>query len=130
MVLVGRPPRNAEWQDLTARRRSADRPTRRAPGRREFVGGPSGAVRSPPGGRFGVTVSLWMLIVLGTAGGGALLLWHMVSQTKQISEQMLDKYREMLDNARAEKTRQLAEQSAASAEPIETAAAGPAEARE
>lgn len=68
-------------------------------------------------------MSLWMLIVLGTAGGGALLLWHMVSRTKYISEQMLDKYREMLDNARVEKAKQVAEHAAASEEPIETTAA-------
>lgn len=52
-------------------------------------------------------MSVWMLIVAATAAGGALLLYHAVSQTKHVSEKMLDRYREMLADARKEKARQI-----------------------
>jgi hypothetical protein len=54
-------------------------------------------------------MSLWMLIVIATAFGGALVVWHMVSRTKHVSEEMLIKYGEMLDRAREEKARQIAD---------------------
>lgn len=74
-------------------------------------------------------MSIWLLIVLATAFGGAVLVWHAVSRTKHISEEMLDKYRDMLSDARAEKLKKLAAeagegaQEEAPGEPIETEAA-------
>ena len=53
-------------------------------------------------------MSLWVVILVATAGGGALLLWHAVSRAKHASEQMLDKYAEMLAEVRAHKARELA----------------------
>jgi hypothetical protein len=61
-------------------------------------------------------MSVWTLVVLATAGGGALLLWHMVSRTKHVSEEMLVKYAEMLAKARADKAKALAEEAQAEAE--------------
>jgi hypothetical protein len=57
-------------------------------------------------------MSIWALIVLATALGGALLLWHMVSRTKYVSEEMLEKYRQMLEQARAKKLKELREATA------------------
>ena len=44
-------------------------------------------------------MSVWMVILLGTAFGGALIVWHNVSKTKHVSEEMLVKYRDMLKQA-------------------------------
>jgi len=65
-------------------------------------------------------MSLWLIVTLVTAGGGALLMWHMVSQTKHDSEQMLDTYGEMLEQARERRAKALAE---AEAERVEAEAA-------
>ncbi len=42
---------------------------------------------------------------LAIAVGGALVVWHHVSRTKHISEEMLRSYREALAEARAKKAR-------------------------
>jgi hypothetical protein len=55
-------------------------------------------------------MSIWLLITLGTAVGGALLLWHGVSRTKHTSELMLKTYAEMLAEARNKRQAQLARQ--------------------
>ena len=53
-------------------------------------------------------MSNWMLIVAATACGGALLLWHAVSRTKHLSEQLLRTYRQMLAESRAHRSSQYA----------------------
>ncbi len=53
-------------------------------------------------------MSLWAFILISTAAGGALLLWHAVSRAKHASEQMLAKYAEMLAEVRRHKARELA----------------------
>ncbi len=53
-------------------------------------------------------MSAWVFIVCATAFGGALLVWHMVSRTKHVSDEMLDKYSEMLQNVREERAKKLA----------------------
>lgn len=53
-------------------------------------------------------MSMWVFILVATAGGGALALWHAVSRAKHLSEGMLDEYSQMLGQARKEKARQLA----------------------
>jgi hypothetical protein len=53
-------------------------------------------------------MSLWIIILIATAGGGALLLWNSVSRAKYASEQMLEKYSEMLAEVRQHKARELA----------------------
>ena len=53
--------------------------------------------------------NVWIVGLL-IACGGALLLWHTVSQTKYFAEQMLDTYQQMLQHAREERARQLARQ--------------------
>jgi hypothetical protein len=55
---------------------------------------------------------VWLFIVLATALGGALVIWHNVSKTKHVSEEMLGKYREMLAQARARKAEELINQAA------------------
>ncbi len=55
-------------------------------------------------------MSTWIFMVTATALGGALLLWRAVSQTKHVSEEMLDRYSEMLADAREEKARKLEEE--------------------
>jgi len=57
------------------------------------------------------SMSVWTLMILIAAGGGALLVWNMVSRTKHVSEEMLKKYREMLAEARAERARKLQQSS-------------------
>jgi len=54
-------------------------------------------------------VSIWIIIVLATAGGGALLVWHNATRTKHASEEMLSKYAEMLATAREEKEKRILE---------------------
>lgn len=66
-------------------------------------------------------MSLWIIMVLATGCGGALLLWHSVSRAKHASEQMLVKYAEMLAEARKHKARELA--AASEAEDVQQAAA-------
>jgi len=56
-------------------------------------------------------MSVWTLMILVAAGGGALLVWNMVSRTKHVSEEMLKKYREMLAEARAQRARKLQQSS-------------------
>jgi hypothetical protein len=56
-------------------------------------------------------VSIWLFILAATALGGALVLWHAVSRTKHVSEQLLVTYGRMLVEARAERARKLAAQS-------------------
>ncbi len=51
-----------------------------------------------------------MFILLATAFGGALVIWHGVSRTKHLSEEMLKKYSEMLAQAREEKLKKLSEE--------------------
>ena len=53
--------------------------------------------------------NVWIIGLL-IAGGGALVLWHTVSQTKYFADQMLDTYQQMLQHAREERERQLARQ--------------------
>lgn|GEM_PF-2249947 len=57
-------------------------------------------------------MSLWALILLATAFGGALVIWYGVSRTKHLSEEMLKKYAEMLAQAREEKLKKLKEEQA------------------
>lgn len=57
-----------------------------------------------------ICVSLWLFILITTASGGAFIVWHNVSKTKHMSEEMLHKYREMLGEARARKAKALAEE--------------------
>lgn len=59
-------------------------------------------------------MSMWMLTVLGTALGGALLVWHMVSRTKVASEQMLRQYGDMLAESRKQRALRIAKESAES----------------
>lgn len=56
-------------------------------------------------------MSMWMLIVLATAAGGALVVWHNVSQTKHSSEEMLVRYRKTLEEARQKRLEELTEES-------------------
>lgn len=60
-------------------------------------------------------MSIWMIIVGATAFGGALLVWNAVSHVKHNSESVLDKYRELLEHARADKAARMAEQTAEAA---------------
>lgn len=53
---------------------------------------------------------MWILILLASACGGALLLWHSVSRTKHVSEEMLKIYAKILSDARERRARELAEQ--------------------
>lgn len=53
-------------------------------------------------------MSPWVLMVLCTAAGGALVLWNAVSKSKHSSDQMLDSYVEMLAKARAQKIEEVA----------------------
>ena len=55
---------------------------------------------------------MWIFILIGTAFGGALIVWHNVSKTKHLSEEMLVKYRTMLAEAREKKAEELAQQAA------------------
>ncbi len=50
------------------------------------------------------------MIVVASASGAALLLWHAVSRTKHVSEQLLATYGRMLAQARDERARKLAEE--------------------
>jgi hypothetical protein len=54
-------------------------------------------------------VSVWVFVAILTALGGALILWHAVSQTKHVSEQLLTTYRQMLVQARDERAKKLGE---------------------
>jgi hypothetical protein len=74
-------------------------------------------------------MSLWLLITCATAGGGALLLWHVVSRTKHASEQMLDAYQTMLRQARENRAMALAQAEAQRAEAEAEAAQADAAAR-
>jgi hypothetical protein len=58
-------------------------------------------------------MSMWMLIVLGTAVGGAIVVWHNVSQTKFSSEEMLIRYRKTLEEARQKRIDELNEEAEA-----------------
>jgi uncharacterized protein YbjQ (UPF0145 family) len=53
-------------------------------------------------------MSVWVLILATTAIGGALVVWHTVSRIKQFSDQMLDKYSQILAEAREQKSKDLA----------------------
>lgn len=53
-------------------------------------------------------MAMWVFILLATALGGALVVWHSVSKTKGVSEEMLVKYKEMLAKAREKKAEELA----------------------
>ncbi len=52
-------------------------------------------------------MTTWLLMVLVTAFGGALLLWYSVSATKHFSDEMLNEYRDMLAEAREKKMKEL-----------------------
>lgn len=52
-------------------------------------------------------MSTWVFILVATALGGALALWHGVSRAKHLSEGMLDEYSQMLAQARKDKAQQL-----------------------
>lgn len=54
----------------------------------------------------------WFFILAATAFGGALVLWHSVSSAKHVAETLLDRYRQMLTQARDEKAQQLAKEAA------------------
>lgn len=54
-------------------------------------------------------MSVWLFIVLATAFGGALLVWQAVSKTKNVSEEMLNRYRDMLTDAREKKAKEISE---------------------
>jgi len=51
-----------------------------------------------------------ILMWLAVAVGGALVVWHNVSRTKHVCEEMLRSYRDALAEARAKKARQRAEE--------------------
>lgn len=55
-------------------------------------------------------MSIWIIIVLATAFGGALLVWHNSTRTKHASEEMLSKYAQMLATAREQKEKKLREE--------------------
>ncbi|MEW6251543.1 MAG: hypothetical protein AB1716_12920 [Planctomycetota bacterium] len=55
-------------------------------------------------------MSLWILMVGAAAVGGALVLWHSVSRSKAISEEMLRQYAAMLADARRCRAHELAQQ--------------------
>jgi hypothetical protein len=59
---------------------------------------------------------MWMFILATTALGGALVVWHTVSRTKQFSDEMLDKYSELLAEVREQKSKDLAGKAGESAE--------------
>ena len=52
-------------------------------------------------------MSVWFIILAGTAFGGAMVLWSAVSRTKHLSEGMLKQYGEMLAAAREQRTKEL-----------------------
>jgi hypothetical protein len=60
-------------------------------------------------------MTIWLLVILGTAAGGALVLWHGVSRTKHTSDLMLKTYSEMLTEARNKRQAQIARQRLAEA---------------
>ncbi len=60
---------------------------------------------------------MWALMMAATAAGGALLVWNMVSRTKHVSEGMLDTYRDLLTQARAERARKAGQQHRAADSP-------------
>ncbi|HQL54323.1 MAG: hypothetical protein KA383_18430 [Phycisphaerae bacterium] len=62
---------------------------------------------------------IWFCILAATAFGGALVVWHAVSEAKHTSEQMLEKYQQVLAQAREEKARQLAKEAEEAAEAAE-----------
>jgi hypothetical protein len=72
-------------------------------------------------------MSNWLLTLAATAGGGALLLWHAVSRTKYMSEEMLRTYRELLAGSRARRTRPVGEDSEPAATPAAKLNAEPPE---
>ncbi len=72
-------------------------------------------------------MSVWLLILLASAGGGALLVWHNVSHTKHASEIMLRKYDEMLAEARARRNRPAAPNQASDEPPSAESTTGVAE---
>ncbi len=79
--------------------------------------GPKAAATPLPRPAKGETaVSAWLVIAILTALGGALILWHSVSQTKHVSEQLLRTYRQMLAQARDERSRKPAEGSRSEAD--------------
>jgi hypothetical protein len=53
-------------------------------------------------------MSIWLVILVATALGGALALWHSVSKAKHFSEGMLDEYARMLAEVREQKAKELA----------------------
>jgi hypothetical protein len=55
-------------------------------------------------------MSMWLFVLVATALGGAVALWHAVSRAKHLSEGMLDEYSQMLAQARKEKAEQLAKE--------------------
>jgi negative regulator of replication initiation len=61
-------------------------------------------------------MSMWALMMAATAAGGALLVWNMVSQTKHVSEGMLDMYRDLLAQSRAQRARKVEQQHRATAD--------------
>jgi len=70
-------------------------------------------------------MTVWMLIVAGTAFGGALIVWHAVSHTKHASEQMLDKYVDLLEKSREKRAELLVEQRRREAEAAAAESAPP-----
>lgn len=62
---------------------------------------------------------IWLCILAATAFGGALVVWHAVGQAKHTSEQMLEKYQQVLAEARDEKARKLAKEAEEAAEAAE-----------
>jgi heme exporter protein D len=50
-------------------------------------------------------MSILLIILVASAGGGALILWNAVSRTKLASEQMLKQYAEILRDVREQRAR-------------------------
>jgi hypothetical protein len=61
-------------------------------------------------------MSVWVLILITTSAGGALVMWHSVARCKSVSEEMLRSYAQMLRAAREQRARDLEAQAAAEVE--------------
>ncbi len=57
-------------------------------------------------------MNTWLIIVVGTAVGGALMAWHSFGQTKQLSEKLLRQYGDELADARKKRAEELAKRAA------------------
>jgi uncharacterized protein HemX len=64
-------------------------------------------------------MSLWLVVVLATATGGALVLWHQVSKLKHNAEDLLDKYAELLAASREQRRKKLLEEAERQAENLD-----------